>query len=129
MSAVSEDVWATVTTPDGAIVAAPTLMQSYVVFANTDAFEAAGVEVPSGETLSWDDFQASRRPHHRRPRRPRLGAPIPHGDVMNLSLGFGGDFFSTEGDATTFEAGEAEIEVPSRIHAMAYEDGSSTSCR
>ena len=29
-----------------AIIAAPTLLQSYVVFANIDAFEAAGVEVP-----------------------------------------------------------------------------------
>ncbi|MCY7290241.1 MAG: extracellular solute-binding protein, partial [Cryobacterium sp.] len=43
-SAVSDDVWKTVTSTDGAIIAAPTLLQTYVVFANTDAFDAAGVE-------------------------------------------------------------------------------------
>lgn len=125
MAAVSEDVWATVTTPDGAVVAAPTLMQSYVVFANTDAFDAAGVEVPTGDTLSWDDFQALAA-SLTTDDHVGLGWGLrsPTATVMNLSLGFGGDFFTTEGDETTFEAGDAEMEVPSRIHAMAYEDGS-----
>ena len=44
---VSKDVWSSVTTPDGKIVAAPTLLQSYVVFANTDALKAAGAAVPT----------------------------------------------------------------------------------
>ena len=57
IGSVSEGIWSSVTTPDGAIIAAPTLLQSYVVFANVDAFEAAGVEVPTGETLAWDDFE------------------------------------------------------------------------
>ena len=42
---------------------------------------------------------------------------------MNLALGFGGDFFTIEGDEVTFEAGEAEMEVPRRIHALTYEAG------
>ena len=125
MSAVSEEVWATVTTPDGAIVAAPTLMQSYVVFANPDAFEAAGVEVPTGDTLRWDDFQALAA-GLTTDEHAGLGWGLrsPTATIMNLSLGFGGDFFTTEGGETTFEAGDAEMEVPRRIHAMAYEDES-----
>ena len=109
---------------DGAIVAAPTLMQSYVVFANVDAFEAAGVEVPTGETLAWDDFEA-------------LAAELttddgyglgwglrsPTATIMNLALGFGGDFFTVDGEDVTFEAGDAEMEVPRRIHDLAYEAG------
>ena len=73
-------------------------MQSYVVFANVDAFEAAGVEVPTGETLAWDDFEA-------------LAAELttddgfglgwglrsPTATIMNLALGFGGDFFTVDG--------------------------------
>ena len=43
------------------IVAAPTLLQSYVVFANIDAFEAAGVEVPTGETLALGRLRGARR--------------------------------------------------------------------
>lgn len=125
MSAVSEDVWATVTTPDGAVVAAPTLMQSYVVFANTDAFEAAGVDVPTGDTLSWDDFQALAASLTTDDQAGLgWGLKSPTATIMNLSLGFGGDFFTTDGDATTFEAGDAEMEVPNRIHAMAFDDGS-----
>ncbi|MDQ3542358.1 MAG: extracellular solute-binding protein [Actinomycetota bacterium] len=124
-AAVSEDVWGTVTTADGAVVAAPTLMQSYVVFANTDAIEAAGAEVPTGETLSWDDFQALASTLTTDDQAGLgWGLKSPTASIMNLALGFGGDFFTTEGEETTFEAGDAEMEVPSRIHAMAYEDGS-----
>ena len=125
MSAVSEDVWGTVTTPDGAIIAAPTLMQSYVVFANLDAFEAAGVEVPAGDTLTWDDFQALAASLTTDDQAGLgWGLKSPTATIMNLALGFGGDFFAVDGEDVTFEAGAAEMEVPSRIHAMAYEDGS-----
>ena len=127
---VPEGVWQAVTTPDGAIVAAPTLMQSYVVFANVDAFEAAGVEVPTGETLAWDDFE-------------QLAADLttddsfglgwglrsPTATIMNLALGFDGDFFTVEGEEVAFEAGDAEMEVPRRIHDLAYEAAHSTRCR
>lgn len=125
MSAVTEEVWGTVTTADGAIIAAPTLMQSYVVFANLDAFEAAGVEVPTGDTLSWDDFQALASSLTTEDQAGLgWGLRSPTATIMNLALGFGGDFFTVDGEDVTFEAGEAEMEVPSRIHAMAYEDGS-----
>ena len=40
------------------IYAAPTLLQSYVVFANTDLLKAAGATVPTGSSMSWDQFQA-----------------------------------------------------------------------
>jgi multiple sugar transport system substrate-binding protein len=125
MSAVSEDVWGTVTTPDGAIIAAPTLMQSYVVFANLDAFEAAGVEVPSGDTLAWDDFQALAASLTTEDQAGLgWGMKSPTATIMNLALGFGGDFFAVDGEDVTFEAGAAEMEVPNRIHAMAFDDGS-----
>jgi maltose-binding protein MalE len=100
-------------------------MQSYVVFANLDAFEAAGVEVPTGETLNWDDFQALAASLTTDDQAGLgWGLKSPTATIMNLALGFDGDFFAVEGEDVTFEAGAAEMEVPSRIHAMAYEDGS-----
>ena len=36
--------------------------------------------------------------------------------MMNLALGFGGDFFTVDGEDVTFEVGDAELEVPERIH-------------
>ena len=42
---------------------------------------------------------------------------------MNLALGFGGDFFTGDGEDVTFEVGDAELAVPQRIHDLAYEAG------
>lgn len=125
VSSVSEDIWATVTAPDGSIIAAPTLLQSYVVFANVDAFEAAGLEVPSGDTLAWDDFQELAA-GLTTDEQYGLGWGLrsPTATIMNLALGFGGDFFAVDGDEVTFEVGDAELAVPQRIHDMAYEAGS-----
>ncbi len=121
-SGVSDDIWSTVTASDGSIIAAPTLLQSYVVFANTDAFEAAGVDVPTGDELSWDDF-AKLATDLTVGGKYGLGWGLksPTAAVMSLSLGFDGTFFTTEGDETTIDVGDAELEVPKRIHAMAYD--------
>lgn len=118
-ASISDEIWGTVTSSEGAVVAAPTVLQSYVVFANLDALEAAGVAVPDGDELSWDDFQ-------------QLASDLtvdgtfglgwglrqPTATVMSLSLGFGGTFF----DEGAIEVGDAELEVPTRIHQMAFDD-------
>lgn len=124
-SGISEDVWETVTSSEGAIVGVPTLLQSYVVFANADLFEEAGVEIPSGEEMSWDDFQD-------------IAAELTVGDqyglgwglksptatVMNMGLNFDGTFFENADGSSEISIDDAELEVPRRIHEMAYEDQS-----
>jgi multiple sugar transport system substrate-binding protein len=125
-SAVSDDVWDTVTTADGKVVAAPTLLQTYVVFANTAAFDAAGADVPSGETLSWDDLRAAAK---QLTRDGRFGAgwglKQPTAAVMNTALGFDGKFFDTKDDGSaTITVGDGELAVPERVHAMAFDDKS-----
>ena len=122
---VSKDVWKSVTTPDGKIVAAPTLLQSYVVFANTKAFADAGVEVPTGKTLSWDDFQAlSKKLTANGKFGTGWGMKSPTATVMNLALGFGGTFFDNKDGKSTIHVGDDELQVPKRINAMAYDDKS-----
>jgi multiple sugar transport system substrate-binding protein len=123
--AVSDDVWKSVTASDGSVVAAPTLLQSYVVFANTDAFADAGVEIPAGETLTWDDFQAlAAELTADGSFGAGWGLQQPTAAVMNLALGFDGTFFSGEGEDVAIDVGQNELAVPERIHAMAYEDRS-----
>ncbi|MFC3493908.1 extracellular solute-binding protein [Glycomyces rhizosphaerae] len=123
--AVSEDVWKSVTAADGAVVAAPTLLQSYVVFVNADAFADAGVEVPAGEQLTWDDFQAlAKELTADGTYGVGWGMQQPTAAVMSLSLGFDGTFFSGGGDSASIEVGANELAVPERIHAMAYGDRS-----
>jgi ABC-type glycerol-3-phosphate transport system substrate-binding protein len=125
-SAVSDDVWDTVTTSDGQIVAAPTLLQTYVVFANTDAFSAAGVPVPDGDSLSWDDLQADAKKLTANGNfGVGWGLKQPTAAVMNTALGFGGTFFDVSDDGSaTIDVGEGELAVPEKIHAMAYDDAS-----
>lgn len=124
--AVSKDVWNTVTTADGKVVAAPTLLQTYVVFANTGAFEAAGVDVPSGDQLSWDDLQAAAKKLATGGKFGiGWGLKQPTAAVMNTALGYGGTFFETKDDGSaTITVGDGEVAVPEKIHAMAYQDKS-----
>lgn len=120
---ITQDIWDSVTSSDGKIVAAPTLLQTYVVFANTDALAAAGVSTPDGDTLSWDDLQSMAKKLTVGPQFGLgWGLKSPTATVMNLALGFDGGFFNADG--TKIDVGDAELEVPKRIHEMAYDDGS-----
>jgi ABC-type glycerol-3-phosphate transport system substrate-binding protein len=123
-AAVPQGVWDAVTV-DGRVVAAPTLLQSYVVFANTTALEQAGVPIPTSPTWTWDELAAAAR-RATTPERAGLGWGLrqPTATVMSLGLNFGGTFFAGSGDAATLQVGEAELEVPRRIHEMAYADRS-----
>lgn len=125
-NSVSKDVWDTVTTADGKIVATPTLLQTYVVFANTEAFAAAGVDVPSGGTLTWDELQAlAKKLTASGKYGVAWGLKQPTAAVMNTALNFDGTFFDTKDDGSaTIHVGDGETAVPQRIHAMAYDDKS-----
>lgn len=124
--AVSADVWKTVTSRDGKIVAAPTLLQTYVVFANTAAFDTAGVDVPSGDQLSWDDLRAAAKKLTGAGKfGVGWGLKQPTAAVMNTALGFDGTYFDVAKDGkSTIHVGDNEVAVPERIHAMAYDDKS-----
>lgn len=122
---VSEAVWGSVTNNDGKIVAAPTLLQSYVVYANTDAFKKAGIDIPNGSTLSWDDFQGlSKKLTGDKKFGLGWGLKQPTASVMNLSLGFDGTFFKNADGKSTIEVGDNELQVPERINSMVYKDKS-----
>lgn len=124
MGAVSDDVWETVTFDDQ-VIAAPTLLQSYVVFANRQRLEQAGVEIPEGDTWSWDDFQAA-ADAATSGKKFGLGWGLsnPTATMMSLGLNFGGDYFEGEGEDVTIEVDEKELALPQRIHQMVYEDRS-----
>ncbi|UFU01886.1 sugar ABC transporter substrate-binding protein [Ruania suaedae] len=123
-SDISEGIWESVTV-DGEIIAYPSTMQSYVVFANADMLDEAGVEVPTGDSMSWDELaEIAEATTTEDTYGLGWGLGSPAATVMTLAPGFGGDFFSGSGEDTTIEVGEGELAVPERIHAMAYEDES-----
>ena len=124
MGAVPEGIWETVTVDDQ-VIAAPTLLQSYVVFANRGLLEEAGVEVPEGDTWSWDDFQAAAQATtNGGTYGVGWGLAEPTATMLSLGMNFDAEYFEGEGEDVTIDIGEEELALPERIHAMAYEDQS-----
>ncbi len=122
--AVPEDIWETVTVDDQ-IIAAPTLMQSYVVFANTTLLEEAGVEIPTGDTWAWDDFQAAAEATTQEGVFGLgWGLNNPTAAMMSLGQNFGAGYFEGSGDDASVDISDAELALPQRIHQMTYEDQS-----
>jgi ABC-type glycerol-3-phosphate transport system substrate-binding protein len=123
-SSISPDVWKTVSS-GGKVYAGPTLLQSYLVFANTDALARAGITVPAGDTLSWDDFQAmAKKATNGAQHGVGWGLKSPTATVMSLGLNYGAKYFTGSGSSTKVKTGDAENEVPQRIHDMIFKDRS-----
>ena len=123
-SSVPQGVWDTVSA-EGKIYAAPTLLQSYVVMANTDLLKRDGITVPDGATLSWDDLQAmAKKATSGGTSGLGWGLKSPTATMLSLSLNFDGKYFSGTGLDAKVDVGDNEKQVPQRIHAMAYDDKS-----
>lgn len=107
------------------IFGAPTLLQSYVVFANTDMLKADGITLPSGSTMSWDDFQALAKSATRNGKYGLgWGLKQPTATVMNLSLNFDGTYFTGTGSNVQIHVGDNELQVPKRMDQMLRTDKS-----
>ena len=121
--AVSPGVWDTVS-KDGKIYAAPTLLQSYVVFANSAMLKQAGITATGG-SLSWDDLAADAKKLTAGGKFGLgWGLKSPTATMLNLGLNFDAKYFDGSGKDAKATVGDAELEVPKRIHAMAYDDKS-----
>jgi len=121
--AVSQGVWDTVS-KDGKIYAAPTLLQSYVVFANSALLKQAGITA-TGDSLSWDDLAADAKKLTAGGKFGLgWGLKSPTATMLNLGLNFDAKYFEGSGKDAKATIGDAELEVPKRIHAMAYDDKS-----
>lgn len=124
VASVPEGVWESVTVDDQ-VIAAPTLLQTYVVFANRGLLEDAGVEVPEGDTWAWDDFQAAAQATTKGDTfGVGWGLAEPTATMLSMGLNFGAEYFEGTGEDVTIDVGPAELALPERIHAMAYDDQS-----
>jgi multiple sugar transport system substrate-binding protein len=124
-SAVPQGVWDSVTF-DGKVYGAPTLLQSYVVFANKALLDKASVPVPAADSpWTWDQFQQYAK-QLTTGGVFGIGWPLkqPTAAVMSMALNFNGTFISGKGTSSKLTFGSAEQEVPRRIHDMIFTDKS-----
>jgi multiple sugar transport system substrate-binding protein len=122
---IPQGIWDSVTY-DGKVSAVPTLLQSYVVFANADHLEAAGIALPTLDSpWTWDQFRENASTLTGDGRYGvGVGLKSATALMLSTSLNFGGEYFYEEGGEWVLRFDEAEQQVPTRIHAMAYEDQS-----
>lgn len=112
-------------TVDDQVVAYPTELQSYVVFANRTLLEDAGVEVPTGDTMTWDELrEIARKTTKGDVHGLGWGLSSPTAAFMALAPAFGGTYISGTGEDADLTVGEGEMALPELVHAMAYEDES-----
>jgi multiple sugar transport system substrate-binding protein len=118
---IAPGIWNTVTF-DGKVTGVPFLLESQIVLANKKLLDAAGIAVPPANGgWTWDEFQANAA---KLTTGDTFGAAwalkSPTNRVMNLALNFDGKFFYDEGGKTVVKVGDAEKQVPQRIHDMIY---------
>lgn len=112
-------------TVDDKIVAYPTEIQTYVAFANKDLLDKAGVEVPTSETMTWDQLrEMAAKTSDGTIFGLGWGLKSPTATFMAMAPGFGGTFFEGTGMDATLNIGDAELALPELVDAMAQQDKS-----
>lgn len=115
---IPEGILDTVTVNDE-IIAFPTEMQSYLTFANRGMFEEAGIEIPTGETMSWTELrEIAKKLTGDGKYGLGWGLKSPTAAFMALGPGFGGTYFVGSGLDAQIDVGEAELALPSLINDM-----------
>lgn len=109
-------------TVEGKVVAYPTELQSYMVFANTTLLEEAGVEIPTGETMTWDQLQEiAAATTGDGVHGLGWGLKSPTAAFMTMGPTFGGTYFEGTGTDATLTVGEGELAIPALVGEMKTE--------
>jgi multiple sugar transport system substrate-binding protein len=112
-------------TVDGKVVAFPTELQSYVVFANKTLLQQAGVTIPTGPTTSWDQVREIAKATTKDGKFGLgWGLSSPTAAFVALAPGFGGKYFEGTGNDAQLSVGQGEQALPELVNAMAYQDHS-----
>jgi multiple sugar transport system substrate-binding protein len=122
---VSKGIWDSVTF-NNKIVAAPTLLQTYNVFANKTALSGAGVTAPTiDKPWTWDQFgAASKQLSTGGKYGVGWGLKSPTATIMSMALNYNGKYFYDESGKTVVKFGTPEQQVVRRIHDLAYTEKS-----
>lgn len=123
-SDISDGIWKSVTV-DNKVIAMPTELQTYVVFANKKLLQASGATVPTGDSMTLEQFRALAKATTKDGKFGLAwGLKSPTATFMSLALTSGGTFFSGTGKEAKISIGAGELAVPKLVKDMAYTDKS-----
>lgn len=123
-SDVPEGIMSTVTVDDE-VIAYPTELQSYMVFANKTLLEQAGVEIPTGDTMTWDELrEIARATTTDGVHGLGWGLKSPTAAFMTMGPTFGGTYFDGTGADAQLKVDDGELAIPELVNAMNTEDRS-----
>ena len=115
---VPEGILAAVTV-DEQVVAYPTELQSYMVFANKTLLDAAGVDIPSGDTMTWEEMQEiAAATTAGGTYGLGWGLKSPTAAFMAMAPGFGGEFFEGTGSEAELVVDDGELAIPEIVSEM-----------
>lgn len=125
--------WKTVTGENGAIWGVPFLLEPLIVIYNKKLFQEAGIAIPKEtDVWTWDDLRKTAKQLTKDKngdgKPDQFGCAIalrnPSNRILNLSVGFGGDYFAKQGNAFAVKVGDEEKQLLRTIMALLYEDQS-----
>jgi len=124
-SGIPQGVWDSATI-NGGIYGVPSLLQSYVVFANTALLKQDGITAPTtADPWTWQQFEAAAKQATKGGvYGVGWGLKAPVSTVISMALNYGGQFFYTNDGKTTVQFNTAEQQVPETIHNMIFQDKS-----
>ncbi|ONI77819.1 hypothetical protein ALI144C_30765 [Actinosynnema sp. ALI-1.44] len=112
-------------TVDGKVVGLPTEIQSYVVFANRSLLQKAGVTIPTGETMTWDQLrEIAKATTKDGVHGLGWGLKSPTAAFVALAPGFGGTYFQGAGKDAKIAVGPGEMALPKLVDTMSTQDKS-----
>ena len=134
-SDIAPGAWATVTADNGAIYGVPFLWESLVTLYNKDLFAQAKIRIPTtSKPWTWAEFQKASKALTRDKNGDGVidqygsafGLRSPTNRILNLSLGFGGDYFYKSGNKYVVKVGDKERALLKILLDMHYTDKSAS---
>ncbi len=134
-SDVAKGAWATVTSDKGAVYGVPFLWESLITLYNKDLFKQAGIKVPtSAKPWTWAEFEKASKALTKDKNGDGVtdqygsafGLRSPTNRILNLALGFGGDYFYKSGNSYVVRVGDKEKALLKILLDMHYADKSAS---
>ncbi|WP_019588538.1 ABC transporter substrate-binding protein [Deinococcus apachensis] len=132
---IAKGAWATVTNDAGGVYAVPFLWESLITLYNKDLFKQAGIRPPTvAKPWTWEEFQKASKALTKDKNGDgtidqygsAFGLRSPTNRILNLSLGFGGDYFYKSGNKYVVRVGEKEKALLRILLNMHYTDKSAS---